>query len=349
MWSLIKNPDSRLLQRGAFLLIVALLVPSLGIAEDERGIGDLISDLESSDFRARQQATRELRKRGAIAIKLLEKRVRKGRLELAVRAMSIFEHAYIGSDQKAAFLADEALESFAESERQALGELAKAVLVRNRATRVDRAIKRLRSLGAEVKNYNPSLEKPRNIQDFGRPTDNPYVAIDENWKGGVAGLKYIRRLNGSAFQIYMVNTAPLEEKAVVELEAAFDGDTVHRRGPLLGILSGRGGNGVQVNDAVEGTAAHEAGIKPGDFIEKIDNKELTDFDHLIEELMRRKPGDTVTFTVIRTIAIQREREERVETKEIKVTLRSWRNEKKEAPAKPIDPAPQPEKQPPADK
>lgn len=296
--------------RSRCVLSALLLCGAIAAADDGEAkpsssskIGAVISRLESPDFHTRQKATRALRKMGEEAIGPLLKRARTGRLELAVRAMSIFESAYIGDDAKAASAADVALEELAASERQDLAEHALGILSRNSRTRTRIAIQHLRRMGAETYNYNEedggkklSLNQP---QLGGRQTDT-YLVIDATWKGGVDGLKYVRRLAGTDFNIYFIDGAGVPEKAITELEAAFETNVIARRGSgMLGIKGARAGNGCVVSEVVKGKAADKSGVRQWDVILEMDGKPVADFEQLVEMLRMKKVDDVIKLKISR--------------------------------------------------
>jgi S1-C subfamily serine protease len=58
-------------------------------------------------------------------------------------------------------------------------------------------------------------------------------------------------------------------------------------------------NGVVIGGVVPGSPAASAGLRPRDVITAIDGQQLSDESSLAEILSQKKPGDTVTLTVIR--------------------------------------------------
>lgn len=57
-------------------------------------------------------------------------------------------------------------------------------------------------------------------------------------------------------------------------------------------------SGVLITETEVGGPAEQAGLKPGDIIAKIDGVELNEDSTLIEVMMKYKPGDTITLTVL---------------------------------------------------
>lgn len=276
--------------------------PARGLAQesDATKIEQQITNLTARSFRTRQQATRELIKAGKPALGPLLKRVRSGPLELAVRAMSVFETAYTGKDDAAADAADAALEELAEFRRQDIAEHARQVLDRHRSLRTHRAVRQLEKLNARVLDYRPNAREEPQVQRLGGPRPlAPSVILDDEFRGGADGMKYARRLAGTNFQIYLIDGLKVPEKAKLELESAFDGPTVVRRGAaMLGISASAGVGGCIVGSVVPGTAAARAGIDEGDVITAFDGEPVHDFGELVAMLRTKKPGQEVTLSIL---------------------------------------------------
>jgi hypothetical protein len=274
--------------------------------EPASAIGAIISQLESPSFKKRQQATRLLLKMGDRAIEPLLKRVQTGRLELAVRAVSIFESAYIGKDPAAIAAADKALEGLVFSQRQELAEQAQGVLSRNVETRVRIALASLEQLGARVYNFDRPPDgwaEPPALRQGLVDREPPSVVLNERWKGGADGLKYVRRLRGTGVLIYLIDGVKIPEKRIVELESVFDTTTIARRGSgMLGIKGSSNPGGCFVSDVVEGLAGAQAGLKAGDTILELDGRIVRDFPDLVDQLRSRKAGQSIKLKVERDLS-----------------------------------------------
>jgi S1-C subfamily serine protease len=57
--------------------------------------------------------------------------------------------------------------------------------------------------------------------------------------------------------------------------------------------------GVLVMEVGDGTPAAKAGLRPGDVIVRLDDKQIDTVEDLFGELRQHRPGDRVTLTVIR--------------------------------------------------
>ena len=130
-----------------------------------------------------------------------------------------------------------------------------------------------------------------------------------DWNGGDEGLKYLRRIpdfrkpgfdRGGVFKI---KGSKVSEQAIVDLEAAIPNLGVQRRGPAcFGVsasLVGVGEKGLIVSSVKPGTAAHRAGLQPGDLVLKFNGHEVPDFNTLVERISEKQPGDKVPVVYVR--------------------------------------------------
>lgn len=248
-------------------------------------IDDLIDELESPVFSVRQRATRRLIEAGPAALQPLAERTKSARLELSVRALAVFESCYVGKDKPAVLAAGEHLETFAESTRRELAEHARAVLTRHAARRVRLAVPEIRKRGGQI--------------ELDPPTGVPWLALDDRWKGGLVGLKFVRRLRDSDFQVYLIDGLKVPEKEKAALEKHFRDGAVNRRGRVMfGITSSRLGR-CTATEVVRGKSAWRAGLRDGDTILSLDGKEVRDFDDLVVMLKSRKPDQKFEVVVSR--------------------------------------------------
>lgn len=70
-------------------------------------------------------------------------------------------------------------------------------------------------------------------------------------------------------------------------------------GKIAAALGVPGAAGVLIVDVVKGSPAMEAGFQAGDVILTMDKKAYKDMQQLREAIMKRSPGDEVTFGVLR--------------------------------------------------
>jgi serine protease Do len=79
---------------------------------------------------------------------------------------------------------------------------------------------------------------------------------------------------------------------------------------MLGVTTEQADGGVEIQTITKESAAEKAGLKKGDIIKKIDDKEIESPDDLSETIQDHKPGDKVTVTY------QRDKKEQKVTTEL---------------------------------
>ncbi len=62
---------------------------------------------------------------------------------------------------------------------------------------------------------------------------------------------------------------------------------------FLGVVTEKGSDGVKVNEVMKESSAEKAGLKVGDIITKVDNKDISSPDQLMEVIRYHKPNDEV--------------------------------------------------------
>jgi serine protease Do len=74
---------------------------------------------------------------------------------------------------------------------------------------------------------------------------------------------------------------------------------VVRRRAWLGVSLGADQAGTGVSDVLEGSAAAQCGLAPGDRIKRIDSEDMQSMEQIIELIGSRRPGDTIALLVLR--------------------------------------------------
>lgn len=109
----------------------------------------------------------------------------------------------------------------------------------------------------------------------------------------------------------------LTDEGVARLEKTFgpngQGRLDIRRGAFLGVRGASIQEGALITDVVEGSAASDAGMRPGDILVMIDDKPVADFETILTHVGEFLPGHEVKFGVLRG----------GETFERKVVLGEW--------------------------
>jgi hypothetical protein len=275
-----------------------------------------IADLDHAEWVARERATRILEQldevAAADALAALAHQAVHGSPEAAVRAVRVLAAFYGRGD----FAAMDELESALETlilVKGSVGEAARRAWEQHRSERERRAVKRIEQLGGGV-HY---------AQDRGFEFDESlpgvplidFIVIGSRWTGGDDGLKHVLRLS-QVRRVYRVKNAPISDGAVERLESA--GYAVEVRGAFLGIrgsvpFAGADFEGCLIDSVTAGSPAEKGGLQSQDIVLKFDDKEVKDFNELIDLLKSSEPGQTVTFTVLRG----------GERKTVKVELGTW--------------------------
>ncbi|GAB4371607.1 MAG: hypothetical protein Kow0062_07280 [Acidobacteriota bacterium] len=131
-------------------------------------------------------------------------------------------------------------------------------------------------------------------EDYHRPTDTA-DRID------AAGLARVAEATWEAVTYLAERREPLTSApGVREGEAAGPAPRAERRAALGTVPDfGFAGPGVRVEDVVSGSAAEQAGIRPGDVLVAIDGEAVTDLRTYAKLLARHAPGDRVRLTIER--------------------------------------------------
>lgn len=301
----------------AVFILAALALQNAGIAADtpdapplptakskktvarlsKEAIAKLVSDLDSSDYKVRQQATRKLSKAGASVVPALVEATKHDSLEVSVRAVQILTNLYSSDDDDAVSGAETALEQLRLSKSHSVASRANDVLRRHYLTvRRPRAVAAIKKFGGKV-HYRASATTTTETADLNTPIQ--YILLGKDWKGGEDGLKYVKRLEALP-QLYLIRGVPISEKAVAELERELPQVTIQYRGKAyLGIQGQAGRFGCLISRVVDGGAAQKAGIFPGDEIVVFGKKPVPEFETLIELIKKHGPGDKVEVVVRR--------------------------------------------------
>jgi S1-C subfamily serine protease len=79
--------------------------------------------------------------------------------------------------------------------------------------------------------------------------------------------------------------------------AGFIGAALQTITPGLGVQLNYQGKGVAVAQVVQGGPADQAGLQPGDVIQKVNGQTVTTNDEVVKAIRATKPGSTITFEV----------------------------------------------------
>ncbi len=210
--------------------------------------------------------------------------------------------------------AETALEEIASGRISSSASHAESALAGYRGSRQERAIAKLRQLGAEANSITLSSGEIAPVR----------IAIDERWRGTTDDLASLKRISSlQALSIYGKSVddeavkyiAPLRSLTRLELygtaisdegakqiAAALPAVKIDRRkGGMLGVGGQTGvvGGGCLVSMVQPGSAAERAGLQPGDIITHFEGKAVEDFDSLTKLIAEKSGGDTVKVDIRR--------------------------------------------------
>lgn len=313
----------------ASLAVAGSLPQARGDGPTPTEIAAWIEELGSPQFARREAASKSLLASGLPAVEPLAAAIRAGDLEVASRGVEILRDML--SVEPAASAAAAALERCAEAGSPAAARLAEAALSYHQLDRASAARTRLEELGA-IFHDEPAAELAGARVEFSR-----------DWKGSGDDLRELTRLprlhavllhgvplDGEAAAILgrlqglgrleLFGTG-LDEAAVTALAEKLPGTEIDvRRGGKLGIGALAFAGPCEIQTVQPGSAADQAGLRPGDTVRALDGVPIADFDDLTARLAGRGPGDTVRLSVARRGAAANGEAERME---LEVRLDAW--------------------------
>jgi hypothetical protein len=269
-----------------------------------------VAELGSPQFARREAAAKALREAGRPALAPLAAAIESGDFEVASRGIEIVRELLAGDDIDLAVAAEQLLERAAERGGQP-GRLATAALEFHHVGMAAAARERLESLGA-VFRERPFAEQAGIEVEFGA-----------GWKGGVEDLRQLARLRGlSAVSFHGIRLDPvalavigrlgrlerlelfgtgLDDAAVAALAAKLPAARIDvRKGGKLGVAALAFGGPCEIRTIEPGSAADQAGIRPGDVVVSVDDVPIADFDGLTARVAGRGPGERVRLSVSRS-------------------------------------------------
>lgn len=288
----------------------ALAVGAPGLASDPTAaeIAAWIEELGSPQFARRESAAGSLVAAGGPAVEPLVAAIHTGDLEVASRGIEILRDMLAAEPSAAA--AAEALDRCAETATPAVARLAEAALAFHRLGMAAAARARLEELGAVVREP-PTVEVAGLEIEFGR-----------DWMGSgddLRELTRLARLDAVAFhgvrlddralailgrlegleRLELFGTG-LADDAIAALAARLADTQIDvRRGGKLGVGALAFGGPCEIQTVQPGSAADQAGIRPGDTVLAVDGIPVDDFEGLTTRVAGRGPGEVVRLTVAR--------------------------------------------------
>jgi hypothetical protein len=287
------------------------------------------AELGSPQFARREAAAKALLEAGRPALGPLAAALESGDFEVASRGIEIVRELLAGEDIDLAAEAEQLLERSAEQGGRA-GRLATAALEFHHVGMAATARERLESLGA-VFRERPFVEQAGIEVEFGA-----------GWKGSLEDLRQLARLRGlSTVGFHGIKLDPaalavigrlgrlerielfgtgLDDAALVALADKLPAARIDvRKGGKLGVAALAFGGPCEIRTIEPGSAADQAGIRPGDVVVAVDDVPIADFDGLTARVAGRGPGERVRLSVSRSGAANGE----PERLEFTIKLDAW--------------------------
>lgn len=314
------------------VLMAVLIAGSARASEleaDATAIARWIGELGSPHFARREAATKSLVAAGQPALPALEGAIRQGDLEVASRGIEVVRELLAGEPELAAE-AERILERCAEDGGSVAARLATTTLDFHAEGTAAVARGQLEAIGA-VFEERPLMEQA-----------GLEVLFDEGWAGTATDLRQLARLRGLVAVCF--HGVPLDEQAlavigrlerlqrvelfgtgvdqqaVAALTARLPAARIDvRQGGKLGVGALAFGGPCEVRTVEPGSAADQAGVRPGDVILAVDDSPITDFDGLTARVSGRRPGERLRLSVSREGRAAGERDRL----EFEVRLDAW--------------------------
>lgn len=292
---------------GLTLLVLGL---ACGTAAAENaaptGLAALLAQLETGTFAERTSAEAQLFELGKDAIPELQTAAKTGSPELSMRIVRVLRRIYLSDQGPTGDAAETALETLARNDAVAAADVALDTIEVDRETR---AIKAIETLGGKVRLEEGRYEGRAELE----------IRLEEGWKGGEEGLKYFSRIRPERrMMVTVIDGCGVSSKAAHQLQTDHPWLTIQERGAAtLGIgpdpFPGR--VGCVIGNVLPDNAAHKAGVLVGDRIVKANDREIENFNGLVEYLRSRKVGEEVKLEVERD----------GEPVELTAKLQSWKS------------------------
>ena len=322
------------------VVVVATLMVGCGLPQavaaeadttkaDTEAIARWVAELGAPQFARREAASKALLQAGQPALGPLAAAIRGRDFEVASRATEIVRDMLAADDTVLAAEAERVLEKSAEDGGKA-ARLAAAALDFHHVGMAASAREELESLGA-VFRERPFVEQAGIEAEFAT-----------GWKGTVADLRQLARLRGLTGvgfhgvrlddealavvgrlerleRIELFGTG-LSDNAVAALAAKLPAARIDfRKGGKLGVGAVAFGGPCEIRTVEPGSAADQAGIRPGDVVLAVDGNPVADFDGLTARVAGRGQGERVRLSVARGGAADGE----LERLEFEVRLDAW--------------------------
>jgi hypothetical protein len=282
-----------------FAIVHAATCFAFDPAPSETAIAALISELDNEQYEVREAATRKLVDAGGPAVRPLAEAAATGSLEMGVRAIRVLETLYTSGDEATVVVVEEALDRLSESKNRSIASRAARVFSAQRAVHERLAIARISKLGGMLTYRDDQLAaRPLVAEEIPNDRQIETVILSGDWKGGDEGLKYVKRIEDLQTLI-IVEGANVTEKALNDLQSAAPDLRIDRRGLAFLGVSMEGRSDCRISSVKDGSAAHKAGLLPGDMVLQFGEVAVKNPDDVISKIKTLKPGDKIKVLVER--------------------------------------------------
>ncbi len=296
-----------------FVVLIAMLAAMsnerFASAATPADVARWVNDLGSPQFARREAASKALLETGRPAVGPLAEAIQKGDFEVASRGIEIVRDMLTSDDEELVADAERLLERSAEDGGRA-SRLAAAALEFHQVGTAASARERLERLGA-VFRERPFVEQAGVEVEFG-----------SSWKGTTDDLRQLSQIRGLAGvgfhgvkldaaavavigrlrrleQVELFGTG-LSDEVIAGLASKLSDARIDvRKGGKLGVGAPAFGGPCEIRTIEPGSAADQAGIRPGDVIVAVDGRPVENFAGLTGRVAGRGPGERVRVTVER--------------------------------------------------
>ncbi len=266
--------------------------------DDQKTLSADLKALEHAEFRVREAAARRLVARRVTVVAPLATLAQTGSAEASVRAFELLRQLHRDGDEETYEAVETTYEALVQSDNILAASRAEAAIEAVAEVRHRRALASFRKLGGLVQ-----FESKEVTTEDAVPPPIHAVMINQKWRGGDEGLKYLRRIEDfrspNQFRlrtgVYFIRGAKISPAALQGLKDEF-GLAIVERGPAcLGVqpMPELGDEVFRIKDVVADSAAGRAGLQPNDIILEFDDVPIPDFKALVEKIGERQPGDKI--------------------------------------------------------
>jgi hypothetical protein len=286
-------------------LLLTLGIAGIGRAHAEPGDANasaLVADLGHDEFERREAASAALVALGAKAVPHVQAAVESPDLEVAIRALGVLERLYVHGDETTWEPVEDALDALEASSVSSTVERVRSLRSTHAEARELRSLEKLVSLGAE---WTLSALRNRFAGQFAIVAGPQVtrgakdVLIGEDWKGGVEGLKHLKRLR-TCQVVYVTPGAGLSDEVLQDLSKTVEGARIETRGAGMLGISGEEIDGlVQISGLKAGGPAERAGVEKGDLLILYQGEQVTAFQTVIQMTRSMSATEEVEVVVLR--------------------------------------------------